>query len=180
VCEENKETAVAEQRNATVTCDYRTMTIKETVPSVSLDRLVQNAKSECEKFNANTANSDVMQAKANCAIQSSETSVKMAILIPDSVQITFNDEYSDGVLTETSEYFFTQNVSKRVIQNFCDQAQVNSIEYSTSGETRKTTCEDYHIVTVYTMKSTDNPLVELAPQLESYCNKVIVTGKYPI
>ena len=178
VCEENKEEAVSTHRNATVTCDDRTMTIKETVPSVSLDFLVQNAKSECEKFNAKFENSDATQDRANCTMQSTETALKMEISVPDSMNLVYDAQYKDGVFTTTSEVTFAQNVSKSDVQDFCDQAKVNSIEYSTNGETRQTTCKDRHIVTVETKKSSVNPLEELTPQFESFCNKVVETGMY--
>ena len=178
VCEENKETAAAEHRNATVTCDERTMTIKETVPSVSIEFLEQNAKSECEKFNGKFANSDATPDRANCTLRSTETTLKMEISVPDSMNLVYDAQYKDGVFTTTSEVTFVQNVSKSDVQDFCDQAKVNSIEYSTNGETRQTTCKDRHIVTVETKKSSVNPLEELTPQFESFCNKVVKTGTY--
>ena len=178
VCEENKETAAAEHRNATVTCDERTMTIKETVPSVSIEFLEQNAKSECEKFNGKFANSDATPDRANCTLRSTETALKMEISVPDSMNLVYDAQYKDGVFTTTSEVTFAQNVSKSDVQDFCDQAKVNSIEYSTNGETRQTTCKDRHIVTVETKKSSVNPLEELTPQFESFCNKVVETGTY--
>ena len=151
---------------------------KETVPSVSIEFLEQNAKSECEKFNGKFANSDATPDRANCTLRSTETALKMEISVPDSMNLVYDAQYKDGVFTTTSEVTFAQNVSKSDVQDFCDQAKVNSIEYSTNGETRQTTCKDRHIVTVETKKSSVNPLEELTPQFESFCNKVVETGTY--
>ena len=184
LCEENKEEAVSEHKNATVTCDDRTMTIKEIVPSVSLDFLVQNAKSECEKFNASHAGVETVPNRALCVMQSTEMSIAMSVMVPDSMSMFYQVEFKDNVLSTTSEFVFDQNVPKKVIQNFCDNAKVNSIEYSTNGETRQTTCEDNRMVTVATQDYSKealsiNPIDELLPQVKSFCDQIENTGKYP-
>lgn len=183
LCEENKEDAAAEHRNATVTCGYRAMTIKETVPSVSLDVLVQSAKNTCEEFNASHADIETVPSRALCVMQSTETSIAMSIMVPDSMTLFYEVEYKDNVLSSTSEFVFNLNVSKKVIQDFCDESKVNSIEYSTNGETRQTTCDSNRVVTKTSQDYSKNPpsinpIDELLPQIESFCDQIEKTGKY--
>lgn len=183
LCEENKE-AAAEHGNATVTCGHRTMTIKETVPSVSLDDLVQSAKNTCEEFNASHADIETVPKRALCGMQSTESSISMAVYVPDSMSLVYEVEYKDNVLSSTSEYVFELNVSEKVIQGFCDDAKANSIEYSTNGETRQTTCEDHRVRTMTSQDFSNNPLStnpidELLPQIKSFCDQIEATGKVP-
>lgn len=183
LCEENKEDA-AEHGNATVTCGHRTMTIKETVPSVSLDDLVQSAKNTCEEFNASHADIEIVPKRAICGMRSTETSIAMSVMVPDSMSLFYEVEYKDNVLSSTSKFVFDLNVSKKVIQVFCDESKVNSIEYSTNGETRRTTCDSNQVVTITSQDYSKNPLStnpieELLPQIESFCDQIETTGKYP-
>ena len=183
LCEENKEDA-AEHGNATVTCGHRTMTIKETVPSVSLDDLVQSAKNTCEEFNASHADIETVPKRAICGMRSTETSIAMSVMVPDSMSLFYEVEYKDNVLSSTSKFVFDLNVSKKVIQGFCDESKVNSIEYSTNGETRRTTCDSNQVVTITSQDYSKNPLStnpieELLPQIESFCAQIETTGKYP-
>jgi hypothetical protein len=183
LCEENKEDA-AEHGNATVTCGHRTMTIKETVPSVSLDDLVQSAKNTCEEFNASHADIETVPKRAICGMRSTETSIAMSVMVPDSMSLFYEVEYKDNVLSSTSKFVFDLNVSKKVIQGFCDESKVNSIEYSTNGETRRTTCDSNQVVTITSQDYSKNPLStnpieELLPQIESFCDQIETTGKYP-
>jgi len=183
LCEENKEDA-AEHGNATVTCGHRTMTIKETVPSVSLDDLVQSAKNTCEEFNASHADIETVPKRAICGMRSTETSIAMSVMVPDSMSLFYEVEYKDNVLSSTSKFVFDLNVSKKVIQDFCDESKVNSIEYSTNGETRRTTCDSNQVVTITSQDYSKNPLStnpieELLPQIESFCDQIETTGKYP-
>ena len=184
LCEENKEDAAAEHRNATVTCGHRTMTIKETVPSVSLDVLVQSAKNTCEEFNASHTDIETVPKRAICGMRSTETSIAMSIMVPDSMSMVYEVEYKDNVLSSTSKLIFDLNVSRKVIQGYCDEAKANSIEYSTNGETRQTTCDSNRVVTITTQDYSKNPLStnpieELLPQIESFCDQIETTGKYP-
>jgi hypothetical protein len=184
LCEENKKEASAEHKNATVTCGYRTMTIKEIVPAMSIDALVQSAKNTCEEFNASHADIETVPKRALCGMQSTESSISMAVYVPDSMSLVYEVEYKDNVLSSTSEYVFELNVSEKVIQGFCDDAKANSIEYSTNGETRQTTCEDHRVRTMTSQDFSNNPLStnpidELLPQIKSFCDQIEATGKVP-
>ena len=178
LCEENKKEASAEHKNATVTCGYRTMTIKEIVPAMSMDALVQSAKKTCDEFNASVSHVEVPVKGANCYMQSTETTIGLAIQVPDSISIAYEGTYVDGVYTGTSTVTFEPNISKRVIENACDNAKVNAIEYSTNGETRKVTCEEYNIKTVETKKYSVNPFETVAPEMREYCDEINQMGKF--
>lgn len=178
LCDANKKEAAAGQKNATVECGYRTMTIKEIVPAMSMDALVQSAKKTCDEFNASVSEVEVPVKGANCFMQSTETTIGLAILVPDSISIAYEGTFVDGVYTGTSTVTFEPNISKRVIENACDNAKVNAIEYSTNGETRKVTCEEYKIKTVETKKYSVNPFETVAPEMREYCDEINQTGKF--
>ena len=179
LCEKNKEEAASEHKNATVECGYRTMTIKEIVPTMSIDALVQSAKNTCDEFNASLSDVEVPLKAADCYMQSTETAIGLVILVPDSISVVYEAKYNDGVFTEKTFVTFEENFSKREIEKACDNAKANEIEFSTSGETRKVTCQEYLIKTVETKKSSENPVETLAPEMQEYCDEITRTGKYP-
>lgn len=179
LCEKNKGEAAVEHKNATVECGYRTMTIKEIVPAMSIDALVQSAKNTCEEFNAKLSDVEVPVKNANCFMQSDETAISLVIQVPDSINVAYEAKYNDDVLTEKNFVTFEENISKREIEKACDNAKANEIEFSTSGETRKVTCQEYLIKTVETKKSSENPVETLAPEMQEYCDEITRTGKYP-
>lgn len=179
LCEENKQEAA--QKNATVECDKRSIRIKETTPSLSsLEALVESANDFCKAFNAeHSQKSENGSMSAICIMKGEDNSVLLKALAPDSLQLEINVEYDGNFESWTTIATFMPNVSQSAVENVCDNAKANAVEYSETGLTRNVTCVENVVTVVEKEPKATNTIPEITLQLTEFCNTIEGTGKFP-
>ncbi|PWJ67197.1 hypothetical protein SAMN05720473_10167 [Fibrobacter sp. UWB15] len=203
LCESNKQEALT--KNATVTCDGRTMKIHEIAGAeIGFDGALESAKEVCKTMNAYLSeNSDVnlpeepgsnetpviddpnpnafsTSGKATCKItQKTGTAFEMVAVQPDSGSITTLYEYKMDSLVTLIQFDFLPAMPLDSINAFCAEAKVDAGEVEEDGAVVNVTCGDNTITERIAVPSSFNPLPFIAPEMTEYCEEIQRTGIIP-
>lgn len=203
LCESNKQEALT--KNATVTCDGRTMKIHEIAGAeIGFDGALESAKEVCKTMNAYLSeNSGVnlpeepgsnetpviddpnpnafsTSGKATCKItQKTGTAFEMVAVQPDSGSITTLYEYKMDSLVTLIQFDFLPAMPLDSINAFCAEAKVDAGEVEEDGAVVNVTCGDNTITERIAVPSSFNPLPFIAPEMTEYCEEIQRTGVIP-
>lgn len=203
LCESNKQEALT--KNATVTCDGRTMTIHEVDGAeIGFNGALESAKEVCKTMNAHLSeNSDVnlpeepgpnetpviddpnpnafsTSGKATCKItEQTTTTLKMVMTQPDSGSITTLYEYKTDSLVTLVQFDFLPAMPQDSINAFCAEEKIGAREVEEEGAVVNVTCGDNTITERIAAPSSFNPLSFIAPEMTEYCEEIQRTGIIP-
>ena len=203
LCESNKQEALT--KNATVTCEGRTMTIHEvSAAEIGFDGALESAKNVCKEMNAYFSKNDSNQTnpglnadpvidnpdqtpgldqgsgRATCQITENSTNMlKMVAVQPDSGSIYTSYEYKNETLVTEIRFEFLPTVSLSEINEFCAETKADVVEMFEEGAVADVDCDDHSMTTVITEPSSINVLPYLAKEMVEYCNEIQRTGVIP-
>lgn len=203
LCESNKQEALT--KNATVTCEGRTMKIHEVADAdIGFNGALESAKEVCKTMNAHLSeNSDVnlpeepgpnetpviddpnpnafsTSGKATCKItEQTTTTLKMVMAQPDSGSITTLYEYKTDSLVTLVQFDFLPAMPQDSINAFCAEEKIGAREMEEEGAVVNVTCGDNTITERIAAPSSFNPLSFIAPEMTEYCEEIQRTGIIP-
>lgn len=205
LCESNKQEALT--KNATVTCEGRTMTIHEIAGAeIGFDGALKSAQDVCKSMNAYLSENGSQNAglpeepglnetpvidtnpttvitsdKATCQItEQTTTTLKMVMVQPDSGSITTLYEYKMDSLVTLVQFDFLPAMPQDSINAFCAEAKVDvPREVEEEGAVVNVTCGDNTITERIAVPSSFNPIPFIAPEMTEYCEEIQRTGIIP-
>ena len=204
LCESNKQEALT--KNATVTCEGRTMTIHEIAGAeIGFDGALKSAQDVCKSMNAYLSENGSQNAglpeepglnetpvidtnpttvitsdKATCQItEQTTTTLKMVMVQPDSGSITTLYEYKTDSLVTLVQFDFLPAMPQDSINAFCAEEKIGAREMEEEGAVVNVTCGDNTITERIAVPSSFNPIPFIAPEMTEYCEEIQRTGIIP-
>ena len=192
LCESNKQEALT--KNATVTCDGRTMTIHEVDGAeIGFDGALESAKQVCKSMNAYLSenSSDPEEpnqtpvsnpgasGKATCqVVENTDTFFKMVAIQPDSVTMSISMEYKDGLVVTTGEIVFEDTFAQTDVDKYCAEAKAEIAAAEEEVEL-DVVCDGRKIVESYSEEYPMNILPYAVPEMKASCDEIQRTGIIP-
>ncbi|MBR5413467.1 MAG: hypothetical protein IK114_10585 [Fibrobacter sp.] len=200
-CDANKQEAVGV--DASVECDGRTMTVRETKESdMTFEQMLASAKSTCEKLNSSVSsnaeepdsgiepnqgslneNAEVVTdpTRATCQITEKTTNtLKMVMAQPDSGSIYTSYEYKNGTLVTEARFDFLMTMPLTQINEYCADLKADAAEMAEEdGSVVDVDCDGYRITVTVVEQSSMNVLPYIASDMVEYCNEIQRTGVIP-
>lgn len=192
LCESNKQEALT--KNATVTCDGRTMTIHEVDGAeIGFDGALESAKQVCKSMNAYLSenSSDPEEpnqtpvsnpgasGKATCqVVENTDTFFKMVAIQPDSVTMSISMEYKDGLVVTTGEIVFEDTFAQTDVDKYCAEAKAEIAAAAEEVEL-DVVCDGRKIVESYSEEYPMNILPYAVPEMKASCDEIQRTGVIP-
>lgn len=204
LCESNKQEALT--KNATVTCEGRTMTIHEVDDAeIGFDGALKSAQDVCKSMNAYLSENGSQNAglpeepglnespvidtnpttvitsdKATCQItEQTTTTLKMVMTQPDSGSITTLYEYKTDSLVTLVQFDFLPAMPQDSINAFCAEEKIGAREVEEEGAVVDVTCDGNAITERIAMPSSFNSLPFIVPEMTAYCEEIQRTGIIP-
>lgn len=204
LCESNKQEALT--KNATVTCDGRTMTIHEVDDAeIGFDGALKSAQDVCKSMNAYLSENGSQNAglpeepglnespvidtnpttvitsdKATCQItEQTTTTLKMVMVQPDSGSITTLYEYKTDSLVTLVQFDFLPAMPQDSINAFCAEEKIGAREVEEDGAVVDVTCDGNAITERIAMPSSFNSIPFIVPEMTAYCEEIQRTGIIP-
>ena len=204
LCESNKQEALT--KNATVTCEGRTMTIHEVDDAeIGFDGALKSAQDVCKSMNAYLSENGSQNAglpeepglnespvidtnpttvitsdKATCQItEQTTTTLKMVMAQPDSGSITTLYEYKTDSLVTLVQFDFLPAMPQDSINAFCAEEKIGAREVEEEGAVVDVTCDGNAITERIAMPSSFNSLPFIVPEMTAYCEEIQRTGIIP-
>ena len=193
LCESNKQEALT--KNATVTCDGRTMTIHEVDGAeIGFDGALESAKQVCKSMNAYLSenSSDPEEpdqtpvsnpgasGKATCqVVENTDTFFKMVAIQPDSVTMSISMEYKDGLVVTTGEIVFEDTFAQTDVDKYCAEAKAEIAAAAEEEVELDVVCDGRKIVESYSEEYPMNILPYAVPEMKASCDEIQRTGVIP-
>lgn len=204
LCESNKQEALT--KNATVTCEGRTMTIHEVDDAeIGFDGALKSAQDVCKSMNAYLSEYGSQNAglpeepglnespvidtnpttvitsdKATCQItEQTTTTLKMVMVQPDSGSITTLYEYKTDSLVTLVQFDFLPAMPQDSINAFCAEEKIGAREVEEDGAVVDVTCDGNAITERIAMPSSFNSIPFIVPEMTAYCEEIQRTGIIP-
>jgi len=185
VCNENKDEA--KLKNATVICEDRSITVRETVPAeTSLDATYIHQREACAEFieSLSAYNPDegtsteptqpTGENQATCEVKrTTDNLIEIYIAQRDSGSITMTTSFENGIIkTETIFEFDPKVLSTDVYTETCQ-------EFKNDRDFSDIVCKDDKIYAKTEEFSDINPMSIIGPEIAKYCTKIQATGVIP-
>ena len=188
LCESNKQEALT--KNATVTCEGRTMKIHEVADAdIGFNGALESAKEVCKTMNAHLSeNSDVNLPEEPGPNETPviddpnpnafSTSGKATCKITEQTTTTLNEYKTDSLVTLV-QFDFLPAMPQDSINAFCAEEKIGAREVEEEGAVVNVTCGDNTITERIAAPSSFNPLSFIAPEMTEYCEEIQRTGIIP-
>ena len=197
-CEEAKEEALA--KGATVICNKRSVTAKQTKPTngETFEEVIEESQEMCDllkmMFPGSSSSAQIIipkssssslyippkteNGKATCeVVKDDESTFEMVIVDPDSVTITMTATNTRGLFSFSAVAVFAPNVPQSSIDEECAKTKAEAAE-DEDGEA-VVTCNGNVITETESMYVGENILNLVAPSFVALCDKVQETGAIP-
>jgi hypothetical protein len=197
-CEESKEDALVE--GATVICDKRSVTAKQTKPTngETFEEVAEKAQEMCNLMKMmfpdmeSSSSAQILlpqssssayippkteNGKATCEVlQDTDEAFKMVIVAPDSVTMTFEATYQKKIFTLLGVAEFAPNIPQSVIDQECVKSKAEAAE---DDDGTIVTCNGNVITEKLSGAVPDNMVPLVAPTLIAQCDIIQETGVIP-
>ena len=191
LCETNKQEAMS--KNATVSCDGRTILVRETdVTYLTFDEALNSAKETCNLMNGSTEQlneftADTLETwptetedSVTCSSRKTENSFVLTARVPDSLSMQLTAEYYGESYAMVMVLEFMPNVPQSEIDDSCQELEgLYSDSYDGESMPVEVVCSGRQISVVTSGESDENPISEIAAEMSDFCNEIKMTGKFP-